>query len=86
MKKSTHFRLLIVAVLLITSNNLFSQDQEVTWDFPVKPGTEEWKSLESRNERAKACQIPDDVLPSLSTGRLIELCLSYPYYNRYPGI
>ena len=76
-KKSTQCGFTIVAMLIMTGNNLFSQ--EVSWDFPVKPGTEEWKSLESRYERGKACQIPDDVLPALSTGRLIDLCLSYPF-------
>ena len=50
MKKSKHFKLLIVAVLLITCNNLFAQDTEVIWDFPVKPGTAEWKSLKNRHE------------------------------------
>ena len=79
MKKSTHFKLLIVAVLLITCNNLFSQDPEVIWDFPVKPGTAEWKSLKNRHERCNACQIPDDVLPVLSTEQLIEVCLRYPF-------
>lgn len=76
MKTTTKFRLLISALLLITGSNLFSQ--EVTWDFPVKPGTAEWKSLKDRYEQMKACQIPDDVLPSLSTEQMIELCLSYP--------
>jgi hypothetical protein len=39
----------------------------------------EWKSLENRYERGKVCQIPDDVLPALSTEKLIELCLNYPF-------
>ena len=78
MKKSTHFKLLIVAMLLITCNNLFAQDPEVIWDFPVKPGMAEWKSLKNIFERRNACQIPDDVLPALSTEQLIEVCLRYP--------
>lgn len=68
---------MIVGLVLITGNNLFSQ--EASWDFPVKPGTEEWKSLKNRYERCKACQIPDDVLPTLSTDQLIELCLNFPF-------
>ncbi len=78
MKKSTHFLLLIVAVLLITCNNLFAQDHDVIWDFPVKPGMEEWKSLNNSYKKITACQVPGDVLPALSTEQLIEVCLNYP--------
>ncbi len=78
MKKSKHFKLLIVAVLLITCNSLFAQDSEAIWDFPVKPGTAEWKSLKNSYEKINACQIPDDVIPALSTEQLIEVCFRYP--------
>jgi len=47
------------------------------WDFPVKPGTEEWKKFKSYQERVNACQIPEDVLFSLSTEELADLCLTY---------
>lgn len=73
MKKSTKFRLLIAALLLITGDNLFSQ--EATWDFPVKPGTEKWKSFTTSYEMIDACQVPADVLAAISTDKLIEACL-----------
>jgi len=78
MKKSTNFKLMIVAVLLITCANLPAQNKEVSWDFPVKPGTAEWKSFKTSYEQITACQVPDDVLPALSTEQLIEVCLRYP--------
>lgn len=49
-----------------------------SWDYPVKPGMEEWKELNSNQKKVDACQIPDSVLFCLSTKRLTELCLQYP--------
>ena len=48
------------------------------WDYPVKPGTEEWKQFQSNEEKVRACQIPEEVLDSLSTEDLTDLCLRYP--------
>ena len=50
------------------------------WDYPVKLGTEEWKQFQSDAEMVSACQIPEEVLISLSTEDLAELCLRYPLY------
>ena len=53
------------------------------WDYPVKPGTEEWKKFQSHEEMVSACQIPEEVLSSLSTEDLTELCLRYPLYTDF---
>jgi len=50
----------------------------LAWDYPVKPGMEEWKKFQSNEEMVKACQIPNNVLSSLSTEDLTEICLRYP--------
>jgi len=67
--------------------------EEIPWDYPVKPGTEEWKNFDSNEEMVAACQIPDTVLTSLSTETLTELCLQYPlladvfaFDNRHTGL
>ena len=48
------------------------------WDYPVKPGTEEWKQFKSHEEKRSACQIPEELLSSLSTDDLADLCMRYP--------
>ena len=48
------------------------------WDYPVKPGMEEWKQFQSNEEMVRACQIPEEILSSLSTEDLTEICLRYP--------
>ena len=53
-------------------------DRELPWDYPVKPGMEEWEKLSNRREAIEACQIPEDVLSSLTTEDLLQICLQYP--------
>ncbi|MEW6557837.1 MAG: hypothetical protein AB1349_10865 [Elusimicrobiota bacterium] len=49
------------------------------YDFPIKPGTKEWKALGTHKNIVKACQIPEDILKKMSTEGLIETCLRYPF-------
>jgi len=53
--------------------------RELHWDYPVKPGTAEWEQLGSYQERRNACQIPADVLSSLSTEDLMDICMLNPF-------
>ena len=50
------------------------------YDFPVKPGMEEWKAFASHEEMLKACQIPEPLLRKMSTAALVETVLNYPLY------
>ena len=47
-------------------------------DFPVKPGTNEWKALKNQKEKLDACQVPNDILKDISTSELMKLCFNYP--------
>jgi len=49
-----------------------------TYDFPVKPGTADWKAFGTHQEMLNACRIPEKVLTQLSTEGLIETMLNYP--------
>jgi hypothetical protein len=48
------------------------------YEYPARPGTPLWASLSSSLERINACQIPNDILNSMSTEALVETCLNYP--------
>lgn len=52
--------------------------QAQVYDFPIKPGTEEWGNLITEKERFEAMQIPKDILKSISTYDLITTCMNYP--------
>lgn len=48
------------------------------YSFPVVPGTEAWKSI-SHTQRVASLQLPVDTLQNISTARLLETCLYYPF-------
>jgi len=54
-------------------------EKKLPWDYPVKPGTEEWKKFQTSDEMIAVCQIPEDILSHLSTEDLTEICLLYPF-------
>lgn len=54
-------------------------DPDIEYDYAVKPGTAEWKSMEDRSERVESCQIPKEILSKLSTQQLLKTCLNYPF-------
>lgn len=62
--------------LLITTCSVFPQTIE--WDYPVKPGTSDWKLLHNQSAKVQACQIPNDILTSIASDYLINLYLKYP--------
>lgn len=46
--------------------------------FPVVPGTEAWKNIDYP-QRVASLQLPVDTLRNISTERLLETCLYYPF-------
>lgn len=70
--------------IALTAFGLQANAQETNpekWDYPTKPGSEEWKSFNSVTEMRAACQIPNEVLTQMNTKELLELCLNYPMIN-----
>jgi len=52
-------------------------DRDLPWNFPI--GTDEWNKMTTHQEALDACQIPEEILASLSTEDLTEICLQYPF-------
>lgn len=48
------------------------------YEFPIKPGMEEWRAFRTHDEMLAACQIPESVLKTMSTEGLVETVLNYP--------
>ena len=65
---------MIVFTMLLCPILIFGQ----TWDYPVKPGTEEWKTLNSNKDKVDICQLPENILKQTTTNDLFEICLNYP--------
>lgn len=57
--------------------------KEVPYNYPARPGTEQWERLTGRDQRVEACQIPESTLRSMSTRSLAVTVLRYPFLNDY---
>ncbi|WP_199117164.1 hypothetical protein [Pedobacter sp. ASV28] len=55
----------------------------IDYDYPVKPGSKEWKMFKSTQERVDACQIPENILKEIDTRSLLQVCLKYPLLSSY---
>ena len=55
--------------------------QTEKWDYPLKPGMEEWYRLETGQESIDALQVPEDVLAKLSSDELVRLCIIFPAFG-----
>ena len=57
-----------------------AQPNDNVYQFPIKPGTSEWKKLKTHNEMLKVVQLPLDTKKSISTKSLLNTCLTYPLF------
>ena len=61
----------------------FSQEKYV-WDYPIKPGSEEWR-MTSYDEKVEKSQPPKELLKSWDTETLFRYCIDYPF-NKVVGM
>jgi hypothetical protein len=71
-------RLLLFMVFFTLVVFCYSQNNNKVWDYPLKPGTDAWASLNSSQEMIDTCQIPLKIIQELSTEVLADICLNYP--------
>ena len=70
--------LIELALFTCVLNAQITAEKKVTWDYPVKPGTAEWKACNSPEEIYAALQIPENILKRIDTESLVQICLDYP--------
>lgn len=74
MKKFKICKFLII-IFLTSIRIIFAQE---IWDYPIKPGSIEWKNFKTTKEMITACQLPEDVLKNIATKELFQLWMKYP--------
>ncbi len=55
-----------------------AQEIDKPYEFPVRPGSEQWAKLTTSDQMDEVCVIPDKILSTLSTKALLTTCLNYP--------
>lgn len=48
------------------------------WEYPVKPGMDEWENYFEPEQKLKASHVPEDILTNMTTEALVETVLNYP--------
>lgn len=81
MKRNTIFVILSLFACVLHAQE--TSEQELRWDYPVKPGRAEWADFKTGLQRFDACQIPQSVLADLNTKDLALICFNYPLYIEY---
>jgi hypothetical protein len=71
----------ILICIAVVSFTAMAQEKKTVWDYPVKPGSQEWKNLKSVEEQFEAYNIPAGIIKSISTEELVKTCLSYPEWG-----
>ena len=80
-------RLLLFVGLLIAAflsgQAFYASANDDGYDFPVVPGTSEWKELRSHAEMREVTQVPREKLADMSTAGLVSTVQDYPLYGDY---
>jgi hypothetical protein len=74
---------LYLIILFTVSLSFYAQETKLAWDYPVKPGTEEWGRLKTNKERITAVQVPENVLSKLSSEEVLKLCVTFPSFGEF---
>ena len=72
--------LLCAIVLLCISTYTAPQAYTVTtpYQYPVRPGSDEWRAMQTNSEMVAACQIPEELMKEMTTDALLDSVLDYP--------
>lgn len=93
MKKKHGLLSLFLSILLLFSlavpaaateiNNSTPYIDDEVYIFPIQPGSAEWLSFTSKQEKLDVCQIPEKKLSVMTTDALLETVLNYPLIHDY---
>jgi len=69
---------LFVVLLALMTVSIFVVGAQEDDSFPIKPGSEKWKSFKSHSQKVEALQLPEQELKNMPTAKLLEVCINYP--------
>lgn len=71
--------LIILAMQMFLSINIYAQEFEnQVYNYPITANDEEWKELQTLEEKLDVTQIPEDLLEKMSTDDLLKTVMNYP--------
>jgi hypothetical protein len=74
-----YIKIIVLVVFIICTINIsFSQKVDSSYNYPVNPKSDKWKSFTSVKEMHSACEIPENIKTNLTTKGLLQSCINYP--------
>ncbi|HPY36688.1 MAG TPA: hypothetical protein PLH38_02535 [Clostridia bacterium] len=77
-------RIIIVVLCILAFASACQKGSNYTinepYQYPVVPGMKEWSNFKSLQKMSEACQIPNDILPNMTTEALVETIVHYPLF------
>lgn len=71
---------LIATLMMLVSISVFAGKNDISdaYEYPIVPGTKEWKEIQSHTEMVEVSQIPENLLSKMTTEGLLETVLNCP--------
>ena len=67
-------------------NELKAQGIIDSFPYPIRPGSSEWKNLNSQAKKCKALSVPEDILNEMCTHGLVYTCVYCPMFITHLSI
>jgi len=83
LRKHSPLEFLLWLSLLIICDNLIAQNVSGGYDYPVKPGSDKWSTLNSETQRIEALQIPEQTLLNMTDEAYVQTLLNFPLYGYF---
>jgi hypothetical protein len=71
----------ILFIFFLCYGTIFLHAQSKVWNYPIGPGSKEWGSAKSLDERLNLYNIPASLLGNMTTDDLVKTCLNYPEWR-----
>ncbi len=72
--------IITLSIVIMYTVSLSAQENSGVYNWPIKPGMQEWRQLTTPAQMLEVLQIPEDILSGMKTADLVETCLDYPLF------
>ena len=75
--------LIMFCLLTCIFNVQTASEEKMNWEYPLKPGMDEWNQLKTEEERIAILQVPEEVIAHLTPENAVSLCITFPSFGHF---
>jgi hypothetical protein len=68
-------------IIILIYSNIYSQSTDLTWNYPIKPGSPEFLNAPDFLGGLALLNIPDERIKQMNTYHLVKSCLNHPQFE-----